>query len=267
MRKKRSISYINGDSFVHNLDPRTKLFILVLISLTAFISSELTVAILLFILVSVMAFFSGLFAEWLKSLRLIVPLLMFIVLIELFFCPESSGEIFFSGQAGILNPVLSEGSIGYSAFLGFRLLSIAGISFLFILTTGYSDFIKSLQLMKIPSIITFSMGYALRATTVLSGDANAVMDAQRSRGLEFDRNSFFRNRNKLIALFIPLTVTVLNRSSQVSDAMQCRGYGSEEKETIYNPPSFKRNDLVICLFFCFFLIFLLFFSGLLKVNA
>lgn len=261
---KRGISYINGDSIVHVLDPRTKLFILLLVSITAFLASDLIVIIPLFVLVSLLVCFSGLIRKWFAALRLILPLLIFIVIVELFFCPENSGEIFFSGHIGILNPVLSEGSISYSAFLGFRLLSIAGVSFLFIMTTSYSDFVKGLRLMRIPSVIAFSMGYALRATNLLSGDTRAVMDSQRSRGLEFDRNSVLKNRNKLLALFVPLTVTVLNRSSQVSDAMQCRGYGRGERETVYNPPFFKNYDFIVGTVFLTFTVILLYLGDFIR---
>ncbi|UUX91584.1 energy-coupling factor transporter transmembrane component T family protein [Methanoplanus endosymbiosus] len=251
MKKKAGVAYIPGDSVIHRLDPRTKLLIMISVSLTAFLVSGVFLMLPVFLTVLLLVFLSGNPAGWVSSMKLILPLLIFIVFIELLFCPEDPGRIIYSVNLGPLNAVLSEGSISYSLLLGLRVLSVTGISFLFVLTTKYSDFVKSLQLMKFPPIISFSLGYALRATTTLSADTRAIMDAQRSRGLEFDRNSLFKNRNKLLSLFIPMTVTVLNRSSQVSDAMQCRGYGGGSSVSIYNPPSFGRNDFIIAVIVVF----------------
>jgi energy-coupling factor transport system permease protein len=129
--------------------------------------------------------------------------------------------------------------------MGLRLLSLAGISFLFIMTTSHDDLVRSLRTLKVPPTLSFSLGYALRSTTTLTEDTRHIMDAQRSRGLELDRGNFIRNRDKLAALFIPVTVSLLKRSKNTADAMQARGFRQSLHHSSYNPPRFGRPDALM----------------------
>jgi energy-coupling factor transport system permease protein len=242
-KKKKGILYIPGNSFVHSLDPRTKLLMLVVFSIMSFLTTNLFIVTLLLVCIIALAFTSGLFEKWIYSLRLILPLILFVFVIDLFFSHQNSGLELFSAQIGYIHAYATEGSLYFSLSMVIRLVIIAGFSFLFIMTTKYSDFVKSLQSMKVPHIISFSLGYALSSTTTLSRDANNVIDAQKSRGLEFERGSPIKKMDKLLSLFIPMTVIMLNRSNQVSDAMQCRGYGTAEKPSLYNAPVLGADDI------------------------
>ncbi|MDE4908833.1 energy-coupling factor transporter transmembrane protein EcfT [Methanogenium marinum] len=256
-KKKKGILYIPGDSPVHSLDPRTKLLMLVVFSIMSFLTTNLFVMVLLLVCIVALAYTSGLFDKWVYSLRLLLPLIIFVFVMDLFFSHESAGAEFFSAQIWFIHAYATEGSLYFSASMIMRLLIIAGFSFLFIMTTKYSDFVKSLQSMKVPHIISFSLGYALSSTTTLSRDANNVIDAQKSRGLEFDRGSPVKKIDKLLSLFIPMTVIMLNRSNQVSDAMQCRGYGNAEKPSLYNAPVLGADDIMAIIVIAFFTVLII----------
>lgn len=250
-KKKRGILYVPGDSPVHSLDPRTKLLMLFIFSIISFLTTNVIVTSLILACIVALALNSGLFNKWLYSLRLLLPLILFVFVMDLFFSHESAGAEFFSAQIWFIHAYATEGSLYFSFSMVIRLLIIAGFSFLFIMTTKYSDFVKSLQGMKVPHIISFSLGYALSSTATLSRDANNVIDAQKSRGLEFDRGSPMKKIDKLLSLFIPMTVIMLNRSGQVSDAMQCRGYGTAEKPSLYNAPKLGKDDFTAIIFLSF----------------
>ncbi|WOF15318.1 energy-coupling factor transporter transmembrane protein EcfT [Methanoplanus sp. FWC-SCC4] len=258
-KMKKGICYIQKDSPVHRLDPRTKLLILILLSVSVLIDANLLRTLLLFGVVLFAAYISGLFSKWAGALRYILPFMIFIVVIDAFFCSFHSGTEFFSADFWIFHPRVTEGSVNFAASMGVRLLAIGGFSFLFIMTTSYSDFVKSLQAMKIPRMLSFSLGFALKSITSLSGDLHAIMDAQRSRGLEFDRDSIIKNSDKMFSLFVPMTVSVMNRSSNVCDAMQCRGYGSCREPTVHNPPVYGKNDFIAVFFVLIYIIFIHFF--------
>jgi energy-coupling factor transport system permease protein len=191
-KNKKGLIYIPGDSVIHCLDPRTKLLMLIVFSIMSFLTTNLIIMTLIFAFIAVLARKSGLFTKWIHSLRLILPLIIFVFIIDLFFSRENSGFELISAQIGFITLYATEGSLLFSSAMIIRLLIIAGISFLFIMTTKYSDFVKSLHKMKVPPIISFSLGYALSSTTTLSRDASNVLDAQRSRGLEFEKGSVLK---------------------------------------------------------------------------
>jgi energy-coupling factor transport system permease protein len=239
------IRYVPGNSFLHRLDPRTKLIGLVAIASATFLTARPLPMVIPFLFVLAFAFYSGLAKNLLKGFVLFIPLIIFVLFLDSFFAGDPSGTIYFSSDIWVFHPVLSEGRIMFALAMVLRLLSIGGFSLLFIMTTDYTAFVKSLKQMKFPATFSFSLGYALRSITGLYQDLGNIMDAQRSRGLEYDRNVVTKGRNALMAVTIPMTVSVLKRSQHVSDAMQSRGFGSGVQPTVYRPQRFGRQDLIM----------------------
>jgi energy-coupling factor transport system permease protein len=251
-RRREMVKYVDGDSFLHHLDPRTKFVTVILFSCVALFTEELFPMALLFGSVVVLAAFSGMFTYWLRVMMRIAPFLLMIVVLDMFFPRVTYGQVFFSTDLWLLHPLVSFGGILFSAAMGFRLLTFVGISMLFIMSTKYEDFVKGLRKFRIPYIVCFSLGLALRSTTYLNSDVRNIMDAQRSRCLEFDRGSLVKNYHKFLSLFVPMTVCLLGRSKTVSEAMQCRGFGYTQHPTMHKELKFGRSD---CIFFPFVLLF------------
>jgi len=244
-RRLALLRFSPGDSFLHRLDPRTKLLMIIAVSVVALLFSSLTVLVLVFLFELLLAYASGLAHKFLRGLTLVSPLFIFVIVLDSLFSKVSSEPVYFSMQIGFLHPEVTLAGVIFAIAMGFRLLALVGISFLFLMTTSHDDFVRSLKSMWIPPTLTFSLGYALRSTTSLSDDTRQIMDAQRSRGLELDRGSLIKNRNKLTALFIPATVSLLKRSKNIADAMQARGFRQSMPHSCYKSQKFSRQDLLM----------------------
>ena len=245
LRRLQLLRFYPGDSFLHRLDPRTKLLALVVVSIVAFLFSALAVLVLVVLFEVLLAVTSGLTKKFLAALTLVSPLFVLVIILDSFFSKASSGPVWFSATIGFLHPEVTQAGMVLALAMGFRLLAICGISILFLMTTSQDDFIRSLRGMRIPPTISFSLGYALRSTNTLTEDTSQIMDAQRSRGLELDGGIIIKNRNKLAALFIPATVSLLKRSKNTADAMQARGFRQSMPCSRYNPHAFGRPDLIM----------------------
>jgi energy-coupling factor transport system permease protein len=258
LRRLLLLRFTPGDSFLHRLDPRTKLFSILAVSVAALLFSSLPVLALVFLFELLLAWSSGLLHRFVRALTLISPIFILVIVLDSLFSKAGSGPVWFSAQIGFLHPEVTPGGILFALAMGFRLLTLAGISVLFIMTTSHDDFIRSLRGMRVPPTLAFSLGYALRSTTALTEDTRQIMDAQRSRGLELDRGNVIRNRDKLVALFIPSTVSLLKRSKNTADAMQARGFRQSVPHSCYKSPAFGRPDLLmIVLLFALMLLLLL----------
>jgi energy-coupling factor transport system permease protein len=243
------LRYDPGLSILHRLDPRTKILLLVLVSLAALFFTTLPAMITLFSGILVLAFIAGLWKKLYRAFLLIAPFLAIIVILDSLFPKVSSGPVYLTAQIWFLHPEVTIAGILFGITMGFRFLTIAGFSFLFIMTTSHDDFIKSLNSMRVPPTLSFSLGYALRSTTTLSEDVRNIMDAQRSRGLDFEHGGFVKNRTNLMALFTPVTVSLLKRSQHVTDAMQSRGFTRTAQKTCHNPCRFSRLDGIMVFLF------------------
>jgi len=236
-----------GKSILHHLDPRTKLLALLVVSMTALFFTSLFAMTTLFVFILILALISGHAKKLSRAFLLISPFLAIIIILDSLFPKVSSGPVFFSADIWFLHAGVTLVGILFAVTMGLRFLSIAGFSFLFIMTTSHDDFIKSLKGMRVPATLSFSLGYALRSTTTLSGDVRNIMDAQRSRGLDFGDGGLVKNRTNLMAVFTPVTVSLLKRSKHITDAMQSRGFSRSAQKTCYNPCRFSRLDgIMIC---------------------
>ncbi len=241
----RAVGYVPVDSFLHRVDPRTKLLIALAISIVAFSTISPIRTALLFTFVAGLAAAAGLARPFFRGLLLLLPLLIFIVVIDIFFPENPSGSTYFSMQIGPFLSVITSGGLLYATAKGIRVLVIGGISFIFVMTTSYTYFVASLRISRLPPIVAFSLGYALKSMTALYDDLRNIMDAQRSRALEFDRGTLIKNRRKLMALGVPMTVSILNRARYVTEAMQSRGFASTPKPTCYRPPCPGKDDILL----------------------
>lgn len=239
---KKGVFFMPGNTWLHRLDPATKTAALVIVSATALLTEEPLPVFALCAGVVLIAVLSHLFRPFVRSLRYLVPLFLFVLVIDAFFPRTISGAVYFTAGIGPLQLTLSAGGILFALAMGLRLLAIGGYSFLFIMTTPFSRFVGSMRSLGLPNTLAFSLGYALRSISALTADLAGIMDAQRSRGLEFDRGNLLENRHKVLALFVPATVSVLSRARQVSEAMECRGFGCTDRPTRYRQGRATRED-------------------------
>lgn len=245
MKRKAGVGFIPGESVFHRLNAATKAAALVLVSAAVLMTARPLPILLVLLLVVAAAALSGALAPFLRSFRLLIPLLIFILIIDAFFPRVGGGQVWFSADIWIFHPVLSSGGVVFSLAMGLRLLVVGGASFLFIMTTKYTDFVGSLRALGLPNTLSFSLGYALKSVSALTEDIGNIMNAQRSRAFSFDRATLLKNRQNLLALFIPATVAVLSRARQTADAMQCRGFGCATRPTCYRRHPFGTADIVV----------------------
>jgi energy-coupling factor transport system permease protein len=227
------LRYIAGSSLLHRLDPRAKLFMLLLFSGTVIVISALVPTIILFAFILLLAAYSGLIRPWSRSMLTGLPFLAVVVVLNALFSKTSYGRVYYALDLGILHPSISDGSIITAIIMGFRLMSLLGVSELFIMSTRFEDFVKGLRKLLVPYTFAFSLGLALRSISYLTNDVKNILDAQRSRGLEMDKRNIIKNYRRFLALFVPIIVCLLFRSRNISEAMQVRAFRHTKHPTMY----------------------------------
>jgi energy-coupling factor transport system permease protein len=240
---------MRGDSFLHRLDPRTKIFLLVVFTSSALLTVDTAVNLALFVALLALAAASGAFRHWRKMLGRVAPLIVLIVVFDSLFSHVSWGPVLFTAQVWIVRATVTPGSIVYAITIGVRFVTLIGMSILFIMTTQFEDLVAGLRKLRVPYIVALSLGLALRSITLLTADLKAIMDAQRSRGLDLDARSLLRRADGLLSLAMPAVVCLIYRSRKVSSSMHCRGYGHVGRPTLYSRLRLKAGDwmVIVCL--------------------
>lgn len=239
------LRYVDSGSITHRLDPRTKLCMVITYSCVALFTYRLVPMSILLLSAVLLAALSGVFPIWLKALVKLTPFLAIIVVLDVLFPRVSYGPAYFSADLWLFHPQVTFGGTLYGITMGMRLLTFVGMSLLFIMTTKYEDFVKGLRKLGVPQTFAFSLGLGLRSATYLSADFGNILDAQRSRGLELDKG-IWKLIERLPSLFVPMTVCLLGRAKNVSEAMQSRAYG-HGRPTVYKDVRFQRLDYLALL--------------------
>src|SRR5437879_7639374 len=76
-------------------------------------------------------------------------------------------------------------------------------------------------------------------------DAQTVVDAQRSRGLELDKGNLLKRVRNYIPILIPLLLIAIRRSLELAEALEARGFPGKEGRTSLFELRFKLVDYVL----------------------
>lgn len=239
--------YYPVNSFVHKLDPRFKLLLLIAYIVMLFVANSfygLALCAVLLIMTVIAARVP--FGSVLRSVKGIIFLLAFTSLLNVFF---HGGERLL-WQWGIIK-IYTEGIV-FAVFLMVRLfLLVMGSAVLTLTTTpvaltdGFESLLFPLALIKFPvHVLALIMSIALRFIPTLMDETNRIISAQKARGADFDTGNIFKRIKAVIPVLIPLLISAFRRAEELGDAMDARCYSSEKKRTKYKKLHFTWRDLI-----------------------
>ena len=244
--------YIQIESWIHHLDPRTKLLSALYFIMLIFFADHWLAYLVLTVLVFMAVYLSKIDLKFfLTGIKPMIWLILFTVIFQLFF--TTGGETLF--QWGILR-VTTLGIIN-SFYMFVRLVLIIMMSTLLTLTTapleltdGIEHLLRPLSKLGFPSHeIALMLSIALRYVPTLMDEAQKIMNAQRARGVEFDEGSFLDRVKAMIPILVPLFVSAFNRAEEMAIAMEARGYRGGEGRTKYRQLSYSKSDRLVVIIF------------------
>lgn len=253
--------YIPYPSFLHRLDPRVKLFCLILLMVAIFLPNvswamtyamSALAAVLTFVLLSVSRM--SLLQLW-KSLRSLWLMVLFLLIVYIFAPSEKEHLAFVIGTYPIYwDSFLEAGKIMLRLMLMIQLsLILTATTKPLDLTYALEWYLTPLKWLGFPShIVAMTITLALRFIPTILEDVDRIMKAQSSRGVDFEHGKISAKFRAIISLIIPLFVSSFIRSDELANAMECRGYDPRVKRTRYRQLHFHYADLFEALFIAAF---------------
>ncbi len=142
-----------------------------------------------------------------------------------------------------------------AAYIFLRILLMIFLTSLLTLSTMTTDInnaiswlLTPLKIFKIPvEVFSMLISLTLRFIPTLILEANKIMAAQASRGLDFNEAKLSKKVKQIIALLIPLFVISFKTADELSNAMEARGYVIGAPRTQLDELKFRPIDLVATL--------------------
>ena len=236
--------YYPGDSFLHKLDPRTKIIAILIYMISLFIVNNfygllgmmlVSIAVVSISRIPIKYFFRG--------LKMILFIVLLTVALQMFMTP---GTIVW--QWGILK-VTAEG-IRQAVFMGTRLVLLISITSILTLTTtpialtdGIEHFLKPFQRIGVPAHeLAMMMSIALRFIPTLVEETDKIMKAQAARGANFDSGNILEKVKSLIPLLVPLFLSAFQRADELAIAMEARCYRGGTDRTRLKALQYTTKD-------------------------
>ena len=256
--------YFPGNSVIHRLDSRVKLVLDILYLVILFTAQSYT-GLLLGLLFMVMCYMLARIklVMILKSVKPILPLMIFTGVLNLFFI---KGETpLFQWQFISIYP---EG-VDTALFMLIRVLTlIIGMSLLtyttspIMLTDAIERLLSPLKKIHVPvHELSMMMTIALRFIPTLVEETDKIMSAQKARGAEMDTGGLIKKAKSLIPVLIPLFVSAFKRANELATAMECRCYHGGEGRTRLKVMHTAPRDYVAIA------IMLALFAGVIVINC
>lgn len=246
--------YYPGSSPLHRMDGRFRLVCVLLYMISTFLCKSLMSFLLLVLFTLTIIFVSRVpLGTVLKSVRMIIYILLITFVINVLFT-SGDGEPLFSFW--IIRPY-KEG-IWKAALMAVRILClVSGSGVLISYTATPIDITHSLESLLSPlkklhvPVHDFSMMMfiALRFIPTLSDDADKIMTAQMSRGVDFTTGSLFKRIKALVPILVPLFVSSFRRADELATAMECRCYHGGDGRTSMKVYSVHASDVIILILF------------------
>jgi energy-coupling factor transport system permease protein len=231
--------FVAGRSWLHRLDPRVKLGIVVAGSVVLFVWHTLWLLLSALALVHLLLFsarypWSRIVAMW----RAIAALLLLVVIIWPVFY-QAGRTLFEFGPLRVTSRALLSGIANATR--------LAGFSFVFLLWVGTTDaraLVRSFVRLGVPFRWGMALTIGLRFIPTFAGTYAAVYDAQQARGLVLKGRLRERAR-RLLPVLVAAFVSALRASEQLAMTLESRGFGALKQRTTLRDLRMRLTDWIV----------------------
>jgi energy-coupling factor transport system permease protein len=231
--------YLDRDTFVHRLDPRTKMLLLLGTFVLAFVF--LDPLYLAGVMALVLLF--GYFAKSLANLRRIWFILVAIAIVS-----TVLWALFGSGQTPLFLFVDREALLyGIAVALRIDITVVAGMIFLSV--TRNEEIATGLARLGIPYRFAFAVSTALRLVPTIAASGSTIGQAQRSRGLDLESGNVLERIRNYVPLLVPVFISTIRSTNVFSMALESKGFGAGQKRTFFLRISFGWRDALALVVF------------------
>lgn len=238
--------YFPGNSPLHRLDPRMKIILTIAYIVMLFLAdgfSGIGVGVVFLVVCYALSRIPA--SLILKSLKPVIPIILFTAILNMFFV---EGDPVFH-WAFI---TITRQGLATAGLMSVRIVClIAGTSLLtyttspIVLTDGIERLLSPLKKLHLPvHELAMMMTIALRFIPTLIEETDKIMSAQKARGADLESGGLVQRARALVPILIPLFISAFRRADDLALAMECRCYRGGEGRTRMKQLKLGAGDIV-----------------------
>jgi energy-coupling factor transport system permease protein len=237
--------YYPTNSFIHKLDPRTKIHFTFLYIIALFAIDNFYGYLAAFALLMGITLVSKIPVGYiLRGIKGLVFIILITVLINLFMTPGTP-------KFEIWRLTITEEGLEIAAFMALRLIFLVTGTSIMTLTTSPIALTDGIEysLRSIPGVkkyaheLAMMMTIALRFIPTLMEETDRIMKAQKARGADLESGNLVQRAKNLIPILVPLFVSAFRRADELAIAMEARCYRGGHDRTRLNELKYNKRDV------------------------
>jgi energy-coupling factor transport system permease protein len=238
---------VDRDSPFTRLDFRTKLTMMLVITLIALTWESPIAGGLLTLLVAIACVLAGVKLNYLATiLKFMVPFYLFLLITMGFFNVEQvkalTGKTQLTPLLMIGNAKMSVEGTLYGLNIICKTLTMILIFPLVIFTTDVNQMIVSLTKARVPYKMVFIFSSTLRLFPLLAGEIRSIIDAQRLRGLAIERMGWIQKAKIYATVAVPLIVNTMAKSQRLEVVLQSKAFSGDPDRTFLHESELTGAD-------------------------
>ncbi|MGB5911626.1 MAG: energy-coupling factor transporter transmembrane component T, partial [Promethearchaeia archaeon] len=257
------------ESFLHKLNPISKILFLFFLTIITFLIKSLIFLSIILLISIILALLSGISLKNLfRKTRYILIVLLFSVILNIFFNAVPSEQetvLFYLFNLSFLP--IRRLALYYAFRASLIVLTLYTSTIIYTNTTSAKDFVYSLMRLKIPYKYCFSFMVGIRYIPSIEYEAKTIALAQRARGFGLEKANSIKKAYRLIfERLVSTLVSILRKGHTTSISMENRCFGLYKKRTNITEIKYKLLDIVfICFCTFWFVLMILYLFKLLPI--
>ncbi len=230
--------YLPRDSWLHHLDPRAKLWAVLLAMVVGLMYKQIGVLLLLLILAHLALLSARIPVDRLRWLwARLAPLLIMILILQPLFSPGPGPDLVRLGPLRLTVDGLLEG-MSYAL----RAAALAFIAAVPLLTTDPTELVQGLVKLGLPYPWGLTVGLAIRYLPTTYGLFVTISEAQQARGWITGRGNLVQRVRSYLPILVATIIAALRLSDSLGLALAARGLGYPARRTVLHDIHFTLAD-------------------------
>lgn len=242
---KGFLDYCAGDSPLHRLNPLVKLIAALAIAVSAFLSSSLIFIALLIALDLSLGYIGGISKRTFGIFKGLIKISLLLIIMQLLIIHD--GKVLIPLPLGMS---ITDHAVLTALLIVGRLIASTIPLTVMLSVTQMSDLSNVLvRFIHIPCKYAFAFTTAIRFIPLFASEMESIIEAQTSRGVEFDTGNFVKKLRLVLPLCIPLLVTSVKKIDISAVSVEMRGFNMRNQKNFYHSYTVCAMDiltLVLC---------------------